>query len=238
MEIEQIRKKLIELGNEKRAIQEKRYLKSPYEFYGVSIPNVRLISKELKNIGFRRVLNLIDVLWNSGKHEEMWLALHILSYHVKKHRLEVWEFLMKRLDRAKTWDLTDEMSGHVLGPILAEDTKLLDEIKKLGGSKNPWLRRISIITSGNLIRKNEIELTLTLAENLIYDEDIYVQKGAGWMLREAGKKNGAVVREFILKHIDMKPIAFSYATEKMEELREIRKTTLKRENYEKMVKQS
>ena len=132
------------------------------------------------------------------------------------------------------------MSGHVLGPILAEDVSLTNEINKLSKSKNPWLRRISIITSGNLIRSNKIELTLRLAEKLVYDEDIYVQKGAGWMLREAGKKNRAVVRKFILTHVDMKPVAFSYATEKMKELRKMRKTELKtrKENHEKMAKQS
>jgi hypothetical protein len=43
------------------------------------------------------------------------------------------------------------------------------------------------------------------------------------MLREAGKKDRINVREFILRHIDMKPQAFSYATEKMIELRKIRK---------------
>ena len=47
------------------------------------------------------------------------------------------------------------------------------------------------------------------------------------MLREAGKKDRMNVREFILTHIDMKPTAFSYATEKMKELREIRKEKLK-----------
>ena len=145
--------------------------------------------------------------------------------------------MMKRLDKAKTWDLTDEMSGHVLGPILAGDIRLMKEIKKLSESKNPWLRRISIVTSGNLIRENKIELTLSLAEKLVYDEDIYVQKGAGWMLREAGKKNSLALREFVLTHMNMKPQAFSYATEKMTELRKIRKNRIKEEKGEIMKKQ-
>ena len=229
MEIEQIRKKLIRLRDKKRAIREKGYLKSPYEFYGVSLPNVRLISKEMKNIEFNHALKLIDKLWNSGKHEEMWLALHVLAYHVKEHGAEAWKFMMKRLSKAETWDLTDEMSGHVLGPILAGDTSLINEIKKLSESKNPWLRRISIVTSGNLIRDNKIDLTLRLAEKLVYDENIYVQKGAGWMLREAGKKNRLAIRKFILTHMDMRPQAFSYATEKMTELRKIRKSRIKEE---------
>ena len=70
---------------------------------------------------------------------------------------------------------------------------------------------------------------MRLAEKLIYDENTYVQKGAGWMLREAGKKNRTMIRDFILMHIDMKPVVFSYATEKMKELRKIRKEESKKE---------
>jgi 3-methyladenine DNA glycosylase AlkD len=86
---------------------------------------------------------------------------------------------------------------------------------------------LAIESTYKLIKKNKIELTLRLAEKLIYDENPYVQKGAGWMLREAGKKNRVMTRDFILMHIDMKPVAFSYATEKMKELRKIRKEKLK-----------
>jgi 3-methyladenine DNA glycosylase AlkD len=168
-------------------------------------------------------------MWKSGNHEEMWLALYLLTFHVKKNQIEVWEFMMKRLDKANSWDLTDEMSSHVLGPILAERINLMNEIKELSKSRNPWLRRISIISTLPMIKKNNIELTMRLAEKLVYDDDIYVQKGAGWMLREAGKKNRLSIREFILTHMDMKPYAFSYATEKMIELRQIKKDKVKKE---------
>jgi 3-methyladenine DNA glycosylase AlkD len=80
-----------------------------------------------------------------------------------------------------------------------------------------------MISTIQLIRQNKIELTFNLAEKLAYDEDIYVQKAAGWMLREAGKKNNLAVKDFIMRHLDMKPFAFSYATEKMLELRKIKK---------------
>jgi 3-methyladenine DNA glycosylase AlkD len=194
MEIEQIRKKLAEMGDKERGEGSKRYLKSPHNFYGNKIPDLRKLSKEFKDLDFYSALNLFDELWNSGNHEEMWFALYILAFHVKKHQLEIWDFMMKRLDKANGWDLTDELSGHILGPILAERIDLISEVKKLSESRNPWLRRISIITTLGLIRKNKIELTMRLAEKLVYDDDIYVQKGAGWMLREAGKKNRISIR--------------------------------------------
>lgn len=112
---------------------------------------------------------------------------------------------------------------HTLGEILAENIPLVQEVKALSASKNHWMRRLSLVANYPLIKKNKLDLIFLLAEKLIYDENEYVQKGAGWMLREAGKRNRLAVREFILMHMDMQNTAFSYATEKMKELREIRK---------------
>jgi 3-methyladenine DNA glycosylase AlkD len=228
-EIEQIRAEFHSMKDEKRAEASKRYLKSQYKFYGLKVPEMRKVMKEYKNLEFNSALKLIDELWNSGNHEEMNSALYLLQNYSIKHSVEVWKFLVPKFSMATSWDLVDEMSCHITGVILTEHIELIGEFKKMSESKNPWIRRISIVSNLPLIRKNKIELTFRLAEKLIYDNDMYVQKGVGWMLREAGKKNRLALREFILMHLDMKPYAFSYATEKMTELREIRKKKIKEE---------
>jgi len=228
----QIREQLKKLGNIERAEHSKRYLKSPYEFYGLKVPEIRKLVKDYNKLEFHSALNLFDELWNSGNHEEMSFALYLLGDYVKKYSEYIWKFLIERIEKAKTWDHVDELSTHILGVILAEDIRRMNEIKPLFESRNSWLRRISIVSTYPLIKKNKIELTLRLAENLVYDKDIYVQKAAGWMLREVGKKNRLALREFIIIHINMKPIAFSYATEKMPELRIIKKEKIKRDKEE------
>jgi 3-methyladenine DNA glycosylase AlkD len=90
----------------------------------------------------------------------------------------------------------------------------MKQIKEMSKDKNPWIRRIAIVSNLPLIRKNKIEFALMMSEYLIYDEDIYVQKGVGWILREIGKKDRITLRNFILNHLDMKPYTFSYATER------------------------
>jgi len=222
----QIRNKLNSLENKQRAEKSKSYLKSQYSFYGISVPELRKIAKECK-LEFLPSLNLFDELWNSGNHEEMSLALFILGKYVKKHPLEIWKFLLERLEKAKSWDHIDEISGHILGDILANNISLTPDVKKMALSRNPWIRRTSIVSNYPLIKKQKLELVFLLAEKLIYDEDIYVQKGTGWMLREAGKRNRLALREFIMMHLNMKPMAFSYATEKMPELRKIKKEKAK-----------
>ncbi|MBU3906792.1 MAG: DNA alkylation repair protein [Nanoarchaeota archaeon] len=222
-EIEGIRLKLKSVANEGFAKQSKKYLKSPYEFYGIRVPELRKIAKEYKNLGIYNAYNLFEELWNSGNHEEMSLGLFILENYKKQFNHETWKFLRQRLSKAKTWDHVDEISSHIFGEILLKDLSLMTEIKEMSLSRNPWERRTSMVSTIQLIRKGKIELTFRLAEKLVYDEDVYVHKSAGWMLRECGKKQRIATKEFMLMHLDMKSTAFSYATEKMKEMREIKK---------------
>ncbi|MFZ1970927.1 MAG: DNA alkylation repair protein [Candidatus Nanoarchaeia archaeon] len=228
METEEIREELIKLGDKRRADFAKRYLKSPYEFYGLRVPDIRKLTEEDKD-DFYSALNTFDELWKSGNHEEMSFALYLIRKFAKTNQPELWKFLIERIERIKTWDHADEISAHILGVIVRDNLQLIKEIKEMSESKNPWMRRISIVSTYPLIKENKNELTLRLAERLVYDNNIYVQKGAGWMLREMGKKNRLALRDFLMMHLDMKPIAFSYATEKMTELRNIKKETAKKQ---------
>jgi 3-methyladenine DNA glycosylase AlkD len=227
--IQKIRERMNTIGDEKIAEHSKKYLKSPYEFYGIRVPELRKIAKDYKNFDMYNIYKLVDILWSSGNHEEMSLALFILEDYSDKFDSNTWTFIINRLEKAKTWDHIDWLSSAILGEILAKDIRFMTEIKEMALSKNPWIRRTAIVSTLPLIRKNKIELTLTLAEKLVYDSNVYVQKAAGWMLREAGKKDRLYVRDFIITHKDMKKIALSYATEKMPEVKEIVKEKLKAE---------
>lgn len=230
-ELEQIRAELVSLKNPSKAEQSKSYLKSPYAFYGITVPQLRKIAQKYKNLDIYATFNLFDELWNSNNHEEMSLALFLLTNHKKKFNIEFWDFLtnQKRIEKFKTWDHVDEACSHTLGVVLANNVHLNSEIKKFAESRNPWIRRISMVSQYPCIKKGKLQLTLLLAEKLAYDEDIYVQKATGWMLREAAKKNLIQVKEFINHHKDMKPYCLSYATEKMPDYKKQLKEKLKQE---------
>jgi len=231
-EVKIIREQLRKLSNSSIAENSKKYLKSPYSFYGIRVPELRKIAKNYKTLKIYDVYNIFEELWNSGNHEEMCLAIFILENYKKQFNMETWNFVTNRLDKAKTWDHVDYLSSAILGRIVLGNPSLYTELKKMSVSQNPWIRRTSMVSNYQIIKKNKIELTFRLAEKLCYDEDTYVQKATGWMLREAGKKNRIETQEFITLHKNMKPIALSYATEKMLDLKK-RLKEFKKEQKEK-----
>ena len=223
-----IRAKLLNKANREKIAFLKNYMSTPYAFtYGLKVPDSREIAKEYKDLEMYDMYNLFDELWNSGNHEEMSLGIHILQLYRKKYNRETWEFLKKRLEKARTWDHVDWLATDIVSEMLVDGIIENKEIKEMAESRNPWFRRMAIESTYKLIKKNKLDLTFLLAEKLVYDEDKFVQKGVGWMLREAGKRQRIGVRDFIIRHIDMKATAFSYATEKMKELREMRKEKAK-----------
>ena len=125
-----------------------------------------------------------------------------MQNYKKEFNLETWKFLTREsiLGKLKTWDHIDALSSGILGVIVADNPNLNTQLKEFQNSRNSWIRRVSIISQLPSIKKGKIQFTFLLAEKLCYDEDIYVQKGTGWVLREAGKKNSSQLKEFINIH--------------------------------------
>jgi 3-methyladenine DNA glycosylase AlkD len=219
-----IRKQLKKLSDKQFASDIKRYIKSPYEFYGVRVPEIRTLAKRLhEERNLKDFYKTFDKLWESGYHEEMSLALYALQLYEQEFDMKTWKFLKPRLKEIHTWDQIDAVSSFIIGKILLKHPKLEKELLKLSKSDNFWMRRIAIVSTLPRIKTGDVKLTMKLAEDYIEDEEPYIQKATGWMLREAGKKDPEIVKRFILKHIHMPSLTFSYATEQMIDLRKVRK---------------
>ena len=86
---------------------------------------------------------------------------------------------------------------------------------KLAKSKNLWERRIAIISTMYFIGKNQFTDSLRLARILLRDKQDLIHKAVGWMLREVGKRDKAILEKFLQTHIKAMPrTALRYAIEK------------------------
>jgi 3-methyladenine DNA glycosylase AlkD len=87
-------------------------------------------------------------------------------------------------------------------------------LKKLAVSKVLWERRIAIVSTQYLIRKNQHADTLLLCKMLLKDSEDLMHKAVGWMLREVGKRDRAALVEFLDRYcLEMPRTALRYAIE-------------------------
>ena len=149
-EIQNLRNEFKGYSNSERAVQEKRYLKSPFKFFGVSLPLTDKIAKEFKksnsNANSKHILELAQRLWDSEYHDEKRLGLRILQFYPEHLNISVMPVLEKMLMQSPTWDLVDDISIHLVGTVLEKDKKAFEYLKKWSGSENFWMKRSSLIS--------------------------------------------------------------------------------------------
>jgi 3-methyladenine DNA glycosylase AlkD len=216
-------KELQEASNPEQAKLLQRYFKTgPGEygegdiFLGIKVPVTRSIALKYSGMNLKN----IEILLKSKIHEYRFAALEILVDKFKKSedktRGDIVNFYLKNTRYINNWDLVDTSAPYIIGEFLID--KKRDILYKLAESKDLWEKRISIISTFAFIRESDFKDSLRLAEILLGDSHDLIHKAVGWVLREVGKKDESVLKDFLKKHHkDMPRTTLRYAIERFDE---------------------
>jgi len=211
-------------SDSERALKCKRYFKcEPGEygygdkFLGIAVPDIRKEIKKYHDPDISDICSLLTSQW----HEIRLAALFLLIKKYDKHsqmRDSIVNIYIQNLkdNRINNWDLVDSSAPHILGKyFLDKDHRPLF---KLAETNHLWCKRAAILATLTFIRNEKYDTIIKLAEDSIKDRRDLIQKAAGWMLREAGKKNSEIILNFLDKHSVMIPsVMLRYAIERFPE---------------------
>lgn len=222
-----VKKALAALAIPKRASDLERFFKTgPGEygegdrFIGVTVPQSRSVAKQFLQLPLAELQKLAT----SKFHEERFVAqLILLNYFEKaklqKDRKQFFDLWMSWLyaGHVNNWDLVDVV-GFRFGTFLHDQPNHMKLLNQLAKSKNLWERRTAMIFAGSFIRAGQYIPTLEIADKLIDDHHDLIHKAVGWMLREVGKRDVALLRQFLSDYAATMPrTALRYAIEKLPE---------------------
>jgi len=223
MKVQNIRKKLQQLGSKDKAKVLRRFFKTgPGEygegdvFIGVRVPELRKLLKEYPDITIKEVVQLLS----SMIHEERFFALLILVSKYSKGdeavKKRIYELYLQNTQFINSWDLVDGSAPHIVGAFLMDKSK--EPIYRLSKSDNLWERRIAILSTFHFIKHDKYAETLKISKILLSDEQDLIHKAVGWMLREIGKRHMLTEEIFLKKHYKKMPrTMLRYAIEKFPE---------------------
>ncbi len=182
-------------------------------FLGIRVPVLRKKAKEFRDTPLTEVLRVL----RSTFHEERLLALFLLMEKYSKgqvsERKTICEQYLKHTDYINNWDLVDSSAGHIVGMYLVDKDK--QPLYRLAAANNLWERRIAIIATFPMIKANDFDTALDISRMLLKDEEDLIHKAVGWMLREIGKRDLSVERDFLKNHYrEMPRTMLRYAIEK------------------------
>jgi 3-methyladenine DNA glycosylase AlkD len=183
-------------------------------FIAVTVPQTRTVARQFRDLP----LPAISQLLQSKIHEERLLALIILVERSKKAdadtRKTLHHFYLDHASRVNNWDLVDTSARELVGRYLEDRPRAL--LYRLAKSKSLWDRRIAIIATFHFIRLGDFQDTLKLCETFLEDSEDLMAKACGWMLREVGKRDEAVLKQFLDRHHGKMPrVMLRYAIERL-----------------------
>ena len=211
-------------GQADPAIREssKRFFREEIRCYGLKTATVVAIAKkfwkEVKGYRKQEIFDLCEELYRSGYLEESFIVsqwAHSLSGRYEKKDLAVFR---RWIDSFITnWASCDGFCNHTMGEFIEQFPETIDELNQWARSENRWMRRASAVSLIIPAKHGKfLEESLRIAELLLTDSDDMVQKGYGWLLKEAGRKHTDEVFSFVMKYKRQMPrTALRYAIELM-----------------------
>ncbi len=204
------------------------------KYYGVKTGTVGKIAnkywKEVEASDKSEIFRLCEELYSSGYCEEAF----VVSYWVPKlaDRFEPQDlFLFRRwIEKyVDNWAKCDGFCNHSIGSFVEKYPESVQELKNWTKSKNRWLKRAAAVSLIIPAKRGEFLVDIfKIAGQLLLDKDDMVQKGYGWLLKEASRLHQKEVFDYVVSKKKIMPrTALRYAIELMPQ--ELRSMAMKKE---------
>ena len=220
--VERVRLELKESADEKTKQSFDRFFKEKVTCYGVKTGVVGKIAKkywnEAKSCSKTEVFALCEELYRSGMTEEAFVAAFWLPNMIDKFEPEDMATFKKWIERyVDNWAKCDGLSNHTVGGFIEKYPSCVDELKKWATSENRWVKRAAAVSLIIPAKKGDfLQKIFDICDMLLRDKDDMVQKGYGWLLKEAGRTHQKEVFSYVLKRKKAMPrTALRYAIELM-----------------------
>lgn len=190
-----------EKGNPEMALTQMWYLRNQFEFFGLKMPKWMALTK-----GFHKqhgvpegegLKTLVRLCFEDDHREMHYFALETVQTTLKTQPPEFIEFLEELITTRSWWDTVDwvnKLAGlHFLR--FPELTKPVTEEWMASG--NLWLQRVCLIFQLAYKDKTDAALLFDYVRRLSGSKEFFLQKGAGWALRQYSKTDPEAVRHFV-----------------------------------------
>ncbi|MCE5299025.1 MAG: DNA alkylation repair protein [Methanoregulaceae archaeon] len=199
-----------------------RFFREEITCYGLKTATVTAIAKkywkEVRSRDKTEIFTLCEELYRSGYLEEAFIVstwAHALSDRFEPGDLAVFE---RWIDTwINNWAACDGFCNHAVGDFMTRYPERVADLKRWANSPNRWMRRAACVSLIVPAKHGKfLSEAFGLADLVLTDPDDMVQKGYGWLLKEASRKHQSEVFTYVLLNKAVMPrTALRYAIELM-----------------------
>ncbi len=220
--IEAIRQELTAHADPEIRKTSQRFFKEDVRCYGIKTATVTAVAKrywkEVKDREKQEIFRLCEELYTSGLMEEAFVVSTWVPRLADRYEPEDIAVFRRWIDTYITnWAACDGFCNHAVGDFIVRYPEQIEELKRWTQSENRWMRRaaaVSLIVPAK--RGRFLSEIFAIADLLLTDTDDMVQKGYGWLLKEASRKHTDEVFAYVMQNKrNMPRTALRYAVELM-----------------------
>jgi len=194
-------------GVPERAEQERRYLKSEIEHYGVSVPKVRAVATRVRrnhpDLDHDGLVALADELWDVPVHERRMAVVELLDLYSGLLGTTDMGLLERLLRESRTWALVDGLSASVVGALVERDEVAAAVLDRWATGDDFWIRRSALLALLVPLRQGggDFERFGRYADAMLEEKEFFIRKAIGWVLRDTARKRPDLVYEWLLPRV-------------------------------------
>ncbi|MFW9965561.1 MAG: DNA alkylation repair protein [Candidatus Thorarchaeota archaeon] len=181
------------------------YMKtSCLQFLGVSVTEARNVTRShIKGLEVNELPLLIELLWIHPVFDFKLAAIESLEkYSAKGDIKSAFTMIDRMIDDIDTWSVLDPLCIVCLANVIIRDAAYEKKIARWRKSSNFWRRRATVLPYVHLAKKRiyregYAERALAAIIPHLSDDEFFVAKAVGWVLREFSKREPDLVRRFI-----------------------------------------
>ena len=210
-------------SEEKRAVLARFFKSGPGEygegdqFLGVMVPQIRAVAKNHAGASAATEDALLAAPWHEARECGLFLMCRRFTRADETERAAIHARYLAAAaaGRVNNWDLVDLSAPTLVGQFLADKPKAL--LYDLAVRPSLWENRIAVVSTLNLVRRDDLDDAFHLAEKLLRHPHDLMHKAVGWVLRECGKRDADRLRAFLREHgATMPRTALRYAIERFD----------------------
>lgn len=204
--IKDIRESLEGFADKKRIEFAKRSYPTKMHVIGVTVPNVKVVLKELKkktkSLKTQEKLDLIRRLIDEDVFELQQLAFEYLQSEKNLYKSLSEEFIESIEKNLDNWISVDYFGAIVVGSAWRENIIGTEKVKNYLKSDDFWIRRIAVVATISLNQKargglGDSNRTLEICKLVVDDHQEMIVKALSWALRELAKIDKIPVIQFV-----------------------------------------
>lgn len=199
----------LELGDPLTAEGQMKYLKDRFPYYGLKAPQWTSVLRDIfKEHGLFDGDNLrvfVSLCFEQEYREMHYTGLQMLEKKIKRQDQGFIDYLEVLVLTNSWWDTVDWLNK-LIGIHLKRYPDLqIPTAEKWIESDNIWLQRLAMIHQLTYREQTDWDLLQSMILRRVQSKEFFVQKAAGWSLRQYSKTNAPAVIAFIEQHSDELP---------------------------------